>query len=152
MADLADKKESKGSTEDDRDSPNGDGSDDDDDDDDDTASAKGQFYNCTFCKRGFSTAQALGGHMNIHRKERARTTTTTTTMSRSNSTAAAAAYVVSESVEGSGSSTGGYYYSPSSQSVRAYSAHSQRPRELCLFGSGDLSLGLGLHGGDDELS
>nr|ACY56756.1 ZFP1 [Chrysanthemum x morifolium] len=29
-------------------------------------------YTCTFCKRGFSNAQALGGHMNIHRKDRAR--------------------------------------------------------------------------------
>ncbi|KAJ4835279.1 hypothetical protein Tsubulata_002797 [Turnera subulata] len=29
-------------------------------------------YSCTFCKRGFSNAQALGGHMNIHRKERAK--------------------------------------------------------------------------------
>ncbi|XP_028106671.1 transcriptional regulator TAC1-like [Camellia sinensis] len=28
-------------------------------------------YTCTFCKRGFSNAQALGGHMNIHRKDRA---------------------------------------------------------------------------------
>ncbi|OVA17799.1 zinc finger protein [Macleaya cordata] len=27
-------------------------------------------YECTFCKRGFSNAQALGGHMNIHRKDR----------------------------------------------------------------------------------
>lgn len=27
-------------------------------------------YGCIFCKRGFTTAQALGGHMNIHRKER----------------------------------------------------------------------------------
>jgi C2H2-type zinc finger len=32
-----------------------------------------QLYNCTYCKRGFTTAQALGGHMNIHRKDRART-------------------------------------------------------------------------------
>ncbi|KAJ1694644.1 hypothetical protein LUZ63_011342 [Rhynchospora breviuscula] len=30
------------------------------------------LYNCTYCKRGFTTAQALGGHMNIHRKDRAK--------------------------------------------------------------------------------
>lgn len=29
-------------------------------------------YDCTFCKRGFSNAQALGGHMNIHRKDKAK--------------------------------------------------------------------------------
>ncbi|KAI4301134.1 hypothetical protein L6164_034446 [Bauhinia variegata] len=28
-------------------------------------------YECMFCKRGFTSAQALGGHMNIHRKDRA---------------------------------------------------------------------------------
>ncbi|KAI3750106.1 hypothetical protein L2E82_20731 [Cichorium intybus] len=28
-------------------------------------------YECTFCKRGFTNAQALGGHMNIHRKHKA---------------------------------------------------------------------------------
>uniref|UniRef100_A0A0D9WXZ8 C2H2-type domain-containing protein n=1 Tax=Leersia perrieri TaxID=77586 RepID=A0A0D9WXZ8_9ORYZ len=28
------------------------------------------YYECTFCKRGFTNAQALGGHMNIHRKDR----------------------------------------------------------------------------------
>ncbi|KAK1265289.1 Transcriptional regulator TAC1 [Acorus gramineus] len=32
----------------------------------------GRSYDCNFCKRGFSNAQALGGHMNIHRKEKAR--------------------------------------------------------------------------------
>lgn len=32
----------------------------------------GRSYSCSFCKRGFSNAQALGGHMNIHRKDRAR--------------------------------------------------------------------------------
>ncbi|QCD97721.1 transcriptional regulator TAC1-like [Vigna unguiculata] len=31
----------------------------------------GRSYECIFCKRGFTTAQALGGHMNIHRKQRA---------------------------------------------------------------------------------
>ncbi|PHT46569.1 Transcriptional regulator SUPERMAN [Capsicum baccatum] len=30
----------------------------------------GRFYECVFCKRGFNTAQALGGHMNIHRKDK----------------------------------------------------------------------------------
>ncbi|KAK9067566.1 hypothetical protein SSX86_011677 [Deinandra increscens subsp. villosa] len=29
-------------------------------------------YECIFCRRGFTTAQALGGHMNIHRKDRAK--------------------------------------------------------------------------------
>lgn len=29
-------------------------------------------YRCAFCKRGFSNAQALGGHMNIHRRDRAK--------------------------------------------------------------------------------
>ncbi|XP_058222308.1 transcriptional regulator SUPERMAN-like [Rhododendron vialii] len=28
-------------------------------------------YPCAFCKRQFKSAQALGGHMNIHRRERA---------------------------------------------------------------------------------
>ncbi|KAE8665417.1 Bet1-like SNARE 1-1 family protein [Hibiscus syriacus] len=32
----------------------------------------GRSYECVFCKRGFTTAQALGGHMNIHRQERAK--------------------------------------------------------------------------------
>ncbi|RDX60882.1 Zinc finger protein 10, partial [Mucuna pruriens] len=29
-------------------------------------------YSCSFCRRGFSNAQALGGHMNIHRRDRAK--------------------------------------------------------------------------------
>ncbi|CAL9089327.1 unnamed protein product [Musa textilis] len=28
-------------------------------------------YACTFCRRVFRSAQALGGHMNVHRRERA---------------------------------------------------------------------------------
>ncbi|CAN0854370.1 Transcriptional regulator TAC1 [Linum grandiflorum] len=57
-------------------------------------------YECTFCKRGFSNAQALGGHMNIHRKDKAKLkhnhnhnnnnnnySTTTTTTSTSNEAA-----------------------------------------------------------------
>lgn len=30
----------------------------------------GRSYECVFCKGGFNTAQALGGHMNIHRKDK----------------------------------------------------------------------------------
>ena len=29
-------------------------------------------YTCNFCNRQFRSAQALGGHMNVHRKDRAR--------------------------------------------------------------------------------
>ncbi|XP_076914912.1 uncharacterized protein LOC143574078 [Bidens hawaiensis] len=29
-------------------------------------------YECTYCKHGFTNAQALGGHMNVHRIERAK--------------------------------------------------------------------------------
>lgn len=40
--------------------------------DDQSGSSQTRSYTCTFCKRGFSNAQALGGHMNIHRRDRAR--------------------------------------------------------------------------------
>ncbi|XP_059625187.1 transcriptional regulator SUPERMAN-like [Cornus florida] len=36
------------------------------------SSAAGKSYDCIFCRRGFTNAQALGGHMNIHRKDRAK--------------------------------------------------------------------------------
>ncbi|CAA2960241.1 transcriptional regulator SUPERMAN-like [Olea europaea subsp. europaea] len=42
----------------------------------------GRLYECVFCKRGFNTAQALGGHMNIHRKDRARNKPTSVNSSR----------------------------------------------------------------------
>lgn len=29
-------------------------------------------YTCSFCRREFRSAQALGGHMNVHRRERAK--------------------------------------------------------------------------------
>ncbi|KAH0458384.1 hypothetical protein IEQ34_013699 [Dendrobium chrysotoxum] len=35
-----------------------------------STASQGRSYDCNFCKRGFSNAQALGGHMNIHRKDR----------------------------------------------------------------------------------
>jgi hypothetical protein len=39
---------------------------------DDDNQGKKRSYECTFCKRGFTNAQALGGHMNIHRKDRSK--------------------------------------------------------------------------------
>ncbi|XP_072954683.1 transcriptional regulator TAC1-like [Typha angustifolia] len=41
------------------------------------------YYECVFCKRGFTTAQALGGHMNIHRKDRGKAPRCAATMSTS---------------------------------------------------------------------
>ncbi|KAM7525415.1 hypothetical protein LguiA_015317 [Lonicera macranthoides] len=43
----------------------------------DTSNALGttwppRSYTCTFCRREFRSAQALGGHMNVHRRDRAR--------------------------------------------------------------------------------
>ncbi|KAK4405850.1 Transcriptional regulator TAC1 [Sesamum angolense] len=38
----------------------------------DDGTGVGRSYECTFCKRGFTNAQALGGHMNIHRKDKAK--------------------------------------------------------------------------------
>ncbi|XP_030973965.1 zinc finger protein 10 [Quercus lobata] len=49
---------------------------------DDTGSRRS--YECTFCKRGFTNAQALGGHMNIHRKDRAKAKQLTSSSSYSN--------------------------------------------------------------------
>ncbi|XP_050220316.1 transcriptional regulator SUPERMAN [Mercurialis annua] len=39
-----------------------------------TINPKKRSYECTFCKRGFTNAQALGGHMNIHRRDRVKST------------------------------------------------------------------------------
>ncbi|KAE8039116.1 hypothetical protein FH972_011558 [Carpinus fangiana] len=36
------------------------------------ATQTARSYDCTYCRRGFSNAQDLGGHMNIHRKEKAK--------------------------------------------------------------------------------
>ncbi|KAL2481579.1 C2H2 and C2HC zinc fingers superfamily protein [Abeliophyllum distichum] len=41
-------------------------------DDDIQSIGHAKSYRCTFCKRSFSNAQALGGHMNIHRRDRAK--------------------------------------------------------------------------------
>ncbi|KAJ0051582.1 hypothetical protein Pint_03419 [Pistacia integerrima] len=43
-------------------------------------------YTCTFCRREFRSAQALGGHMNVHRRDRARLHQTQPASSTSSST------------------------------------------------------------------
>jgi uncharacterized Zn-finger protein len=43
----------------------------------------GRSYECVFCKRGFTTAQALGGHMNIHRRDRGKPRPVASVSSRS---------------------------------------------------------------------
>lgn len=40
--------------------------------DEQVSSLRARKYNCNFCKGSFSNAQALGGHMNIHRKDKAK--------------------------------------------------------------------------------
>lgn len=44
-----------------------------------------QCYSCRFCNRKFSSAQALGGHMNVHRLERARLRLLASSVSESHS-------------------------------------------------------------------
>ncbi|KAK9945147.1 hypothetical protein M0R45_010676 [Rubus argutus] len=38
----------------------------------DISSWSSKNFTCSFCKREFKSAQALGGHMNVHRRDRAR--------------------------------------------------------------------------------
>ncbi|XP_042489226.1 zinc finger protein 11 [Macadamia integrifolia] len=48
-------------------------------------------YTCTFCRREFRSAQALGGHMNVHRRDRARLRQLPTLLHPTTSAAVAAA-------------------------------------------------------------
>ncbi|KAI8004012.1 Transcriptional regulator TAC1 [Camellia lanceoleosa] len=50
----------------------------------DDSTGTGRSYECTYCKRGFTNAQALGGHMNIHRKDKAKAKKLTESSSVSN--------------------------------------------------------------------
>ncbi|XP_021752835.1 zinc finger protein 11-like [Chenopodium quinoa] len=49
-----------------------DGSTDKESDSENDNTGVGRTYECNYCKRGFTNAQALGGHMNIHRKDKAK--------------------------------------------------------------------------------
>lgn len=130
------------------------------------------YYECVFCKRGFTTAQALGGHMNIHRRDRAKPTrdspaTGITTVSRNIECynkyrhLLGSTYPPAQSSSipipiGAGSSFGVYYTSSAAVAGARLDAeggnpNSVSPRELSLFGEAasrdqDLHLGLGRHG------
>ncbi|KAG8373150.1 hypothetical protein BUALT_Bualt12G0141000 [Buddleja alternifolia] len=49
---------------------NDDKSSNEDDNDNNNNNGVGRSYECNFCKRGFTNAQALGGHMNMHREDK----------------------------------------------------------------------------------
>jgi hypothetical protein len=88
------------------------------------------YYECVFCKRGFTTAQALGGHMNIHRRDRAKPVRLTTECNL--------AYPPAPPVS-SGSFSMLYYARHVGAGVKAevVSPGSPIPRELSLFGADD---------------
>jgi hypothetical protein len=123
------------------------------------------YYECVFCKRGFTTAQALGGHMNIHRRDRDRVKPAAP--ARRLDAAATKCYghsasypppqlATSPMTRGSGSFamlyyTGGAAAAAGVDADLALNPGTPRPRELSLFGSKDdhdrdLQLGLGFHG------
>ncbi|KAK3140438.1 hypothetical protein QOZ80_5AG0400990 [Eleusine coracana subsp. coracana] len=125
------------------------------------------YYECVFCKRGFTTAQALGGHMNIHRRDRAKPTRESpagsiTTVSRNVDCYSKYRHLVTPSmpiiptIDSSSSSNLGMYY-PSTGMAAAVDTEGvispscvSPARELSLFGAAtrdhDLHLGLACHG------
>ncbi|XXG87359.1 hypothetical protein AAC387_Pa11g2068 [Persea americana] len=114
----------------------------------------GRFYACVFCKRGFSTAQALGGHMNIHRRDRARQQTPPSISNRPGHEPAYSGFPPQQSQNQPSNqsippdSPTNYHYVPSStsgsQHVKTFHGDSSGvlmpPRQLSLFGE-DLSVG-----------
>nr|XP_010918823.1 transcriptional regulator TAC1 [Elaeis guineensis] len=133
----------------------------------DDAGTMRSYYECMFCKRGFTTAQALGGHMNIHRKDRARM--------QHGRMASSVSGKAEEDSEGYGynkpySNQNRTFYPRVSESLKNYNLYfppasssggrdtrvaadddmgSQRQGELSLFGQ-ELQLGLGTHFDDDS--
>lgn len=125
-----------------------------------------RFYECIFCKRGFSTAQALGGHMNIHRKDRAKMRPTATPSDtedpgREGSKRRGSHYLIPGHLSGDppfSESLGNYaMYFPASESSNREGKvsgdeddHSRRPQELSLFGEKS-HLDLRSHGGEEAV-
>ncbi|KAI4995130.1 hypothetical protein ZWY2020_035033 [Hordeum vulgare] len=109
------------------------------------------YYGCVFCKRGFTTAQALGGHMNVHRRDRAKPVRLPAECNL--------AYPPAPPVSSGGFSMLNYArHNSAGVKAEAVSPGSPVPRELSLFGADDgthdhdLQLGLRCHGsGDGDL-
>lgn len=136
-----------------------------------TATAR-PYYECVFCKRGFTTPQALGGHMNIHRRDRAAKPAgpgaaapprdaSTTAVSRSVDCYSqfrhlAAAYPVPAATSGAAGTAGSsssftMYYGGTGAGAEA--AVVAGPRELSLFDAATdhgLHLGVGRRGGGGD--
>ncbi|KAF8691773.1 hypothetical protein HU200_040169 [Digitaria exilis] len=113
----------------------------DDEDDDDEGTR--QPYKCTFCRRGFPTAQALGGHMNVHRRHRGRSSAT--------------APIAAAAAHHQGSSSSCYEQHPSTAVVAFGLTHPatslserKRPYELRLFGRDDCAAAAGGRRGNKE--
>jgi hypothetical protein len=129
----------------------------DEDDDEGTR----QPYKCTFCRRGFPTAQALGGHMNVHRRHRGRpatgaaaapqgsSTTTTTCYVYSTTTTNTTTPVVAPFVQTHPAASGAAASMAAGGSLLL--AERQRPYELRLFGRDCAAAGRGKDGGAGEV-
>ena len=111
------------------------------------ASSSGQWpprsYSCSFCQREFRTAQALGGHMNVHRRERAHAnqmaqlrnaaTTTTTKTSTSSDQIITTAHQV-------GNAAADYHWRPSARTSSSSDLTLLQSSDLSLLKNTDLSL------------
>lgn len=105
------------------------------------ASSSGQWpprsYSCSFCQREFRTAQALGGHMNVHRRERAhanqmaqlRNATTTATKT---STTSSDQIITTAQQQVGNNAAADYHWRPA--------ARTSSSSDLTLLQSSDLSL------------
>ncbi|KAG4910986.1 hypothetical protein AAZX31_20G192300 [Glycine max] len=120
------------------------------DQDDDTGGTK-RSYECTFCKRGFTNAQALGGHMNIHRKDRAKakqfTIDASPSVNKFNNDDSTALPFVSEIMN---QPTKPNYYSLLESQMNFQPPHAFY-YEFCNSRSQPLSLNQGLHGANLSL-
>lgn len=98
-------------------------------------------YSCAFCLREFRSAQALGGHMNIHRRDRARLKQKGLIAGNNDSSRASSHHHVISYSQYYFSVADNYeYYDRSTRALtdlwtdnKAIGSESKRPELLCLF-------------------